>query len=274
VARIAFVSALVLADVDSVTTLAVACVLAVATSLVIGGWRIGPWMASPRVRGAEAAVKPLLFLLMGSVGPLLANNGSVPWLAASDTVDAYTLGAFAGAVTLSRIPTQFVSAVFSPLLAHLSQSVENNDVATFRHLRRSAEAAAAGLGVLYVLVFGLLGPWLLLVYLGPRFELDVLVLVVLAAASSGMFVVVVQQAGLAALDRWARIAAGWGVGTVAFLATLALPGATLMRAAAAPLLGVVTAMAVMAVFGRGLWGGHRRREPSVDVRTSTEEDRP
>ena len=37
------------------------------------------------------------------------------------------LGAFAGAVTLSRIPTQFVSAVLSPLLAHLSESVERAD---------------------------------------------------------------------------------------------------------------------------------------------------
>jgi O-antigen/teichoic acid export membrane protein len=255
-ARIAIVGVLVLVGADTVTTLAIACVVAAAASLLIGGWRIGPWLASPRLRGSEAAVKPLVFLLLGSVGPLLANNGSVPWLAATHSVDAYTLGAFAGAVTLSRIPTQFVAAVFSPLLAHLAQTVEDDDAATFRHLRRSAEVAAAGLGILYVLMFAVLGPWLLSVYLGPRYELDVLVLVVLAAASSGMFVVVVQQAGLAALDRWARIAVAWGIGTVAFIATLAAPGDTLLRATAAPLFGVLTAMATMAGLGRGLWGAH------------------
>jgi O-antigen/teichoic acid export membrane protein len=207
-ARVVLAALLVVAGADTVVSLALACVAAAALSLVVGSWRLGRWWAAPRLRGREAAVRPLLLLLIGSVGPLLANNGSVPWLAGTHSVDAYTLGAFAGAVTLSRIPTQFVSAVFSPLLAHLAQAVEHGDVATFRHLRRSAELAAAGLGVLYVLAFGLLGPWLLTLYLGPRYQLDVLILVVLAAASSGMFVAVVQQAGLAALDNAAM--ACWG----------------------------------------------------------------
>ena len=72
-------------------------------------------------------LRPLLLLLVGTAGPLLANNGSVPWLRSTDAVSPHVLGAFAGAVTLSRIPTQFVSAVLSPLLAHLSESVERAD---------------------------------------------------------------------------------------------------------------------------------------------------
>ena len=271
IARVALVGALALAGADTVDTLAVACVLAAAVSLLVGGWRVGPWLAAPRLRGAEAAVKPLIFLLVGSVGPLLANNGSVPWLAATHSVDAYTLGAFAGAVTLSRIPTQFVSAVFSPLLAHLSQTVENDDRTTFRHLRRSAEVAAVALGVVYVLVFGVLGPWLLSVYLGPQYRLEVWVLVVLAAASSGMFVVVVQQAGLAALDRWSRIALAWVGGTAAFVVVLAVPGDTLLRATVAPLAGVLPAMCGMAILGRNLWAAPQ--VPAADVTGTVEDQR-
>ena len=250
--RVGLVAALVVAGTDTVVTLALASVVGQAVSLIVGNWRLGSWWASPRLRGAEAAIRPLLLLLVGSVGPLLANNGSVPWLASTHTVDAYTLGAFAGAVTLSRIPTQFVSAVFGPLLAHLARAVEHGDFATFRHLRRSAELAAAGLGVLYVLAFGLLGPWVLTIYLGPKYQLDVVILVVLAAASSGMFVAVVQQAGLSALDRWARIAVGWVIGTVIFGVVLVLPGDTLTRAAVAPLAGVLSALLAMAVLGRGV----------------------
>ncbi len=106
-------------ELDTVATLGLACITAAAVSLLVAGRRVEGWLAPLRLRGREAAVKPLVLLLIGSIGPLLANNGSVPWLAATHSVDAYTLGAFAGAVTLSRIPTQFVSAVFSPLLAHL-----------------------------------------------------------------------------------------------------------------------------------------------------------
>ena len=63
---------------------------------------------------------------------------------------------------------------------------------------------------------------------------------------------VVQQAGLSALDRWARIAVGWVIGTVAFGVVLVLPGDTLTRAALAPLVGVLSALLAMAVLGRGL----------------------
>jgi O-antigen/teichoic acid export membrane protein len=210
-------------------------------------------MGAPRLRGSEAAIAPLLYLLVGSVGPLLANNGSVPWLAGTGDVNAYTLGAFAGAVTLSRIPTQFVSAAFSPLLAHLSQSVEDGDETTFRHLRRSADFTASILGVVFVGFFALAGTWVLTVYLGPGYELSTPYLAVLAAASSAMFIAVVQQASLAALDKWSRIAIAWGAGTLAFLVVLVLPVSSLARATVAPLAAVAVALAWMAFASRTAW---------------------
>jgi O-antigen/teichoic acid export membrane protein len=190
-------------------------------------------------------VRPLVFLLIGAVGPLLANNGSVPWLAGTHAVDAYTLGAFAGAVTLSRIPTQLVSAAFGPLLAQLAHCVETGDRATFRHLQRSADRAGWALALVFVAGFAAVGPWVLQVYLGPGYDLPVLTLVLLASASGLMFVTVVRQASLAALDRWATIAAAWVVGTIAFAVVLVLPLDELHRATLAPLAAVATALVAM-----------------------------
>lgn len=252
VVRAGLVGLLIVLGADTITTLALACIAAAAASLLVGGRLVDGWLARPRLRGREAAVRPLVLLLVGSIGPLLANNGSVPWLASTNSVDAYTLGSFAGAVTLSRIPTQFVSAVFSPLMAHMASAVESGDDVTFRRLRRGAETTATVLGVIYVGGFALFGPWLLTVYLGPRYSLGVGVLALLAAASSGMFIAVVQQAGLSALDHWSRIAWAWGVATVVFGGVLLVPVDTLLRAAAAPCAGVGSALLVMALLARGL----------------------
>ena len=111
--------------------------------------------------------------------------------------------------TLSRIPTQFVSAVLSPLLAHLSESVERADEDDFRRTLARAEELTVALGVGYVVAFAALGQLALAILLGPDYTLGVANLAVLAAASSGMFVAVVQQAALGALGQWDRIAWAW-----------------------------------------------------------------
>ncbi len=252
VVRLLLAGLVVAVGLDSVVTLALVCCASSASSLVVGGLLCPQWAARPR-RGREVATRPILYLLAGSVGPLLANSGSVPWLAGTGAVDVYTLGAFAGAVTLSRIPTQFVSAVFSPLLTQLAQTVESGDQETFTLLRRSAALVAVALGIGYVAAFALLGPWLIRVYLGPGYALERPYLAVLAAASSLMFVAVVSQAGLAALNRWPRIGVSWGLGTLGFLAVLLLPGDQLWRASTAPLVGVLTALVALTALSRGAW---------------------
>ena len=247
ITRAGLVGVLVATGHDSVDTLAVACCLAAAASLFVGNRLCPEWLARPHVRGSGVSYRPLLYLLIGSAGPLMANNGSVPWLAGTDAVGPYTLGAFAGAITLSRLPTQFVSAAFSPLMAQLAHCVEQDDEVTFRHLRRTADIAACALGLLFVAAFAAAGPWVLSVYLGPGYRLGVGTLATLAAASSVMFVAVVQQASLAALDRWGVIAASWSCGTAAFVLVLLLPVEPLHRATTAPLAAVGTALVAMVV---------------------------
>ena len=253
VLRVTFVLGVVAIGHDAVHWMALACCASAACSILVAGSRNRGWWSRPRVRGTEAAVNPLLLLLLSSIGPVLVNNGSVPWLAATDSQDAYTLGAFAGAVTLSRIPTQFISAIFSPLMAQLSRSAEAGDRQTFFHLQHTGSVAALGLGVLYTAAFTLLGPIVLTGYLGPDYELGAGYLFLLSAASSVMFVAAVQQAQLTALDRWRRIAGAWVGGTLAFVVTLALPLDPLWRAAGAPLVAAAVAYVGLVLTSRGLW---------------------
>lgn len=253
VARAVIVGILAATGHDSVTSLALGCCVAVVLSLVAGGRLVGPWLARPSVRGADVPLRPVLLLLIGAVGPLLVNNGSVPWLKSTDEVTPHVLGAFAGALTLSRIPTQFFSAVMSPLLAHLSTAVEEADEAAFERTRVRAQVMTAGVGVAFVVAFAACGQLLLALFLGPDYTLGVVSLAVLAAASSGMFIGVVQQAALGALGLWDRIAWAWMVAAVAFVLVLLVPIDPLWRAAWAPLVGVAAALVAMWVLGRNGW---------------------
>jgi O-antigen/teichoic acid export membrane protein len=244
VLRITLVVGLTALDRATVFSFCVACCVAAGGGLVVGGRLCPAWAARPRLRG-DVPIKPILYLLVASVGPLLTNTGSAPWLAAVGDVDPFTLGAFVGAVTISRIPTLFVSALFGPLLSQLGHAVERGDEHTFHHLQRVANLAAFGGGAAFVIGFAVCGQWILSVFLGPEYTLGVANLALLAAASSLMFVAVVKQASLAALDRWAAIAIAWTVAAVVFVMVLALPLDALWRATLAPVVGVLAAVAAL-----------------------------
>ncbi|MCP3422549.1 lipopolysaccharide biosynthesis protein [Nocardioides pinisoli] len=263
VGRAVIIGVLAALGIDSLSSLALGCCISVVLSLVAGGRLVGPWLAVPALRAADVPLRPLVLLLIGTAGPLLANNGSVPWLRSTDAVGPHVLGAFAGAVTLSRIPTQFFSAVMSPLLAHLSDSADRADQVAFERVRARAQILTVAAGVAFIVAFAVGGQLLLALFLGPDFTLPVANLAVLAAASSGMFIGVVQQAALGALGHWDRIAWAWVGAAATFVAVLLLPGDPLWLATAAPLAGVMTALAIMWVFGRNGWRSRARVLPRV-----------
>jgi O-antigen/teichoic acid export membrane protein len=243
--RVGFTIGLVVTGTATELTLVLGTCLAAGLSLVVGDRMCPQWFARPRLRDVNVAWTPIVLLLIGAVGPVLANSGPVPWLKATGGVSDTTFLAFTGAVTLSRIPTQFISAAFGPLLSQLAHAAEIGDTATFRQVRRSGDAAAAALGGVFVAAFAILGPTVLSIYLGPRYVLSVPVLAALASASGLLFVAVVQQASLAALDRWGIIAGAWVIGCIVLIGFLLLPLDSLNRAAFAPAAAVTTALAIM-----------------------------
>jgi hypothetical protein len=93
---------------------------------------------------------------------------------------------------------------------------------------------------------------LLQLYLGPSYQLSMLVLAVMATGSGLMFVCVVEQAALVAMSAWPSVAAAWSAGLVGFGASLVLPMSPVHRVAAAVCLGPFVAAAVMAARRRSI----------------------
>lgn len=232
------------ADLESMA--AATCVAATVSLKVASRYSPG-WFSRPRLRRENVSLRPVALLLLGSVGAVVTNSGAAPWLAAVGSENAFTIGAFAGAAMLSRIPTQLASAAFGPLLAQLSQSVEVADHVARRRLQRSADVASAAFSLLFVTLFVVAGPQVLALYLGPAYILPRATLALLALTSGLMMFVIVLQAGLAALERWGTIAGSWVIATGGLIVVLSLPFDPLVRAAAAPAAAVSMAMTCMVV---------------------------
>lgn len=195
---------------------------------------------------------PLGFLLVASLCPLVINNVGVPWLSATRNVSAATIGAVAGALTLSRVPTLLVGSAYGPVLTPLARAVEAHLGDHFRRIHRTAAAAAVVLALGFVAVFAAAGPRLLELYLGPSYQLSVVVLAVMATGSGLMFVGVVEQAALVAMSAWPSVAAAWTAGLVSFGVSLVLPMTPVNRVALAVCLGPLAAVLVMALRRRSL----------------------
>ena len=178
------------------------------------------------------------------------NNAGVPWLTASGQTSAATVGAVAGALTLSRIPTMFAGAAFGPVLAPLAAAVDARERLAFHAVHRRAAAAAWGLSAAFTLVFTVAGPFLLSRYLGPGFRLPRPELAAMAAGSGLMLLCGVEQAALVALSAWTWSAIGWAVGLASFGLVLVLPIDPPLRLACAVLVAPLVAVLVMSAARR------------------------
>ena len=244
----------------TVDRLAIGTCIAGAAGLAAGGRSCPHWFARPRLAAAGISWRPILLLLAGSACPLLAGSGPALWLNVAGHVTKPTIVAFSAALTISRIPTQFVSAAFSPLLSQLGHAIESADHATFVRLRSKAELAAAALGVTFIIGFSFVGAWALPIYsstpAGSAIPIGDLAL--LATAGALMFLTVVQQASLTALDAWGWIAGSWGGGTIVLFLTFLLPFPSVTRAVVAPAAAVLTATLLMVAARRS---SHLRLRP-------------
>ena len=245
--RATFVTVVILSGTSSMAMFAAATCLSAACSFVVAN-RIFPnsW-TWPTLRRSHVPWRPLWFLLIGVLSIVLINNGAVIWLSASHSVPAATLGAFAGVMTLSQIPTQLSSAVASPALSHLAYAVDVGRVDEFHRLRRRVALVTTLFGAAFTALFVLLGPEILQIYLGSRFKLARVDMAPLAAASSLMLLTLVEQSVLGARRRWGTVGLMWSVGAVAFAVTLLLPVSTLLRAVLVPGVSVAFAFAGMLI---------------------------
>lgn len=209
------------------------------------------WLQTPRLRNPAMSLTPVLVLLAGSIGPLLINNASVPWL--SYRSDAVLVGAFAGALTLTRIPIQLSGAVFGPLLNRISHAVEARDEVAFHSLNRRAVSWSIGIALGFVACFTAFGSLALRLYIGDEYDLPTTTYLALASSSAAMLVSIVAQAGAAANERWKAISLSWLLAAAAFALVLVLPLSVLHRATLAPLVASLVGLAGLTLAARRNW---------------------
>ncbi len=212
--------------------------------------RIRDWLVRPRLRDPSLSITTTALLLLGAVGPMLINNVSVPFLSAHGG-GVLLVGSFAGALTLSRVPVQFGSAVFGPLLNRLSTAIEAGDGGTVRDLTRRTVTLAAGAAGVFTIGFAVFGNLMIDLFLGKNYGLPVWSLALMGASSGVMLIAVVVQVRGAAHQAWRGIAVSWLLAGAAFSGALFLPGSELFRVTFAPLLGAATGLVALAITGRG-----------------------
>lgn len=244
--RALFAGAVALSGRHSMNWFAAAACASAALSLLVAH-SVAPIWVRPRLSGARDHWVSLLQLSAGTITMMLLLNGSIVWLSTSRTISVYTLGSFAGAITLSQVPAQFASAVASPALSNLSIAIDDRMFDDFRRLRNKMLCWCVLGGGLYIVVFTLTGELALTIYLGGNYLLPRPDLIILASSSTVILLALVEQAALSARRQWRFISGSWGLGCLGFLATLCLPIGSLTRALLAPLAASVVVLGTMAV---------------------------
>ena len=218
----------------------------------VGGRPSGPAPEDPPVVGRRAelgALAPALgALLVASVSTAVVVNVSplaVELLASPAEVDA--AGRFLNALLVARVPLFLFQAVQASLLPKLSALASDQQFDEFRRVLGRLLALVGVLGLAAVVGCALVGHRVVEVAFGAEFAVDRRDMVLLAASSAVLMLVLCLAQALIAYRCQGRMALAWLVGLAAFPLVLALGGDLFLRVELALLATVATAMVVMAV---------------------------
>ena len=186
---------------------------------------------------AALAAATLLSQLLPNLAPL-AVNSRLP-------LDSVVALAFGQAVVVARIPLLLLYPIQTMLLPSLSAAASKGDHAFVARRIKLALAVLCGLGMVYAVVFTLVGPWLLRTFMGTRIDPATSVTMLLAISTVILIGAFVAQPALVALRRDNTITLGWAVGSAATLAMVTLPGDPPFIAALAQTVGPSLTLLVM-----------------------------
>lgn len=253
VIRVVLALSLTLTGHSSPQSMASIIVVAGAVSLAVGQL-VGPGWWAWRGDRARLSWFPLGALFVAALGPAVMNNATVPWLSAQQGMDPYAIGAFAGALALSRIPIMFVGAVYAPVIRPLADATVRGDLDGFRRTYRLVVAFGLGLAALSALLGWTLGPWLVSLYLGHQYSVAPSVTAALALMGGLGLMGAGSQAAVVAQDRWEASPRASAAGLAVFGLILALVPrwSPPMTAAIAGLTGVSVIVIVVMSHVRGV----------------------
>ena len=200
-------------------------------------------------RGELGALAPAMgFLLVASVSTAIVLNVSplaVELLAGpSEREEA---GRFLNALLVARVPLFFFQAVQASLLPKLSSLAADGHLEEFRRVLGRLLALVGALGAAAVVACALVGHLVVEMAFGAEFAVLRRDMVLLAASSAVLMIVLSLAQALIAQRCQGRMALAWLAGLCAFPLVLAFGGDLFIRVELALLATVVTAMLVMAV---------------------------
>ncbi len=257
VARFGLTIAVVLATTATVSSIGVVVGLAplimLALTLVVL-----PRPGGARVRGRWPEVTQNLgLLLVASVfAQGMANAG--PIVLGLLGVDRATVGQFSAGFYLVRLPLFFTGALQASLLPRLVQAAEVGDRSGFDRTLRQLLVAVAGLGVLALSAFALVGPAVVRLLFGSSYVIGRVDLVVLTLSSVLLLLAALLQSAALATSGHRTVAAAWSASGVVFVLGCLLPVKPFARVE----LGYV--MASLVVLGL-LWAALRRAARAWDA---------
>jgi len=200
-------------------------------------------------RAELAALAPAMgFLLVASVSTAIVLNVSplaVELLAGPDQGDE--AGRFLNALLVARVPLFFFQAVQASLLPKLSSLAADGRLVEFRHVLARLLALVGALGAAAIVACALVGHLVVEMAFGAGFAVGRRDMVLLAASSAVLMIVLALAQALIAQRCQGRMALAWFAGLCAFPVVLAFGGDLFLRVELALLATVVTAMVAMAV---------------------------
>ena len=200
-------------------------------------------------RGELAALAPAMgFLLVASVSTAIVLNVSplaVELLAGpSEREEA---GRFLNALLIARVPLFFFQAVQASLLPKLSSLAANGHLDEFRRVLGRLLSLVGALGAMAIAACALVGHLVVEMAFGAEFAVGRRDMVLLAASSAVLMIVLSLAQALIAQRCQGRMALAWLAGLCAFPVVLAFGDDLFLRVELALLATVVTAMVAMAV---------------------------
>lgn len=138
-------------------------------------------------------------------------------------VDRATVGQFAAGFYLVRLPLFFTGALQASLLPRLVDASELGDRRTFDRTLRQLLAVVAGLGVLALTAFALVGPQVVRLLFGASYVVGRVDLVVLALSSVLLLLAALLQSAALATSGHRTVAVAWSASGVTFVVGCLLP---------------------------------------------------
>jgi hypothetical protein len=207
------------------------------------------WSANALTGDELAALAPAMgFLLVASVSTAIVLNVSplaVELLAGPTQREE--AGRFLNALLVARVPLFFFQAVQASLLPKLSSLAADGHLEEFRQVLGRLLALVAALGVVAVAACAVAGHLVVEMAFGAEFAVGRRDMVLLAASSAVLMIVLSLAQALIAQRCQGRMALAWLAGLCAFPVVLAFGGDLFLRVELALLATVVTAMVAMAV---------------------------